>query len=300
MTTRQLLTSALNGKKTPERNTTTSQFIEISGETEELLLVSDIHGYRHALDGFEKAIFGKKTRYQILFCGDLYAPGTQPVECTAWVMEHAGRLAVRGNHDDEMLVAQITQPQEPLWSEAGAKQNLTDVQLDYMTQLPHRLEVTWRGKRIVLMHGHIRPDGGLGNYITTPQEQMEWFYDEHADLCAMGHSHFPYVGNIKNTLMANCGSMSTIMLGMLTSEGLHAQSGEETVDAQEDIQSSFVSVTMSNGELLAKIMRFQVDQAAMIEDLLAVRCPYTYRIRRCMQDGISDSTLPLLTNAEKT
>lgn len=280
-------------------NTITSESVEVPGETEELLIVSDLHGYRHALEGFEKAVSGKLTRHQILFCGDLYAPGIQPVECTAWVMDHAGRLAVRGNHDDEMLKTRITQPREPLWSEAGAKQNLTHEQLDYMTQLPHRLVVTWRGKRIVLMHGHIRPDGGPGNYITTPRQQMEWFYDERADLCAMGHSHFPYVGEINKTIMTNCGAMSTIMLGMLTSEGLHAQSGEDTVDTRDDKHSSFISVTMSSGELHAEISRFQVDQAAMIKDLFAVRCPYTYRIQRCMQDGISDSTLPLLTNSEE-
>lgn len=277
---------------------TTSQSIEISSETEELLIVSDIHGYRHALEGFETALSDKRTRYQILFCGDLYSPGTEPAECTAWVMEHAGRLAVRGNHDDAMLEAKITQPQEPLWSEPGAKQNLSDVQMNYMANLPHRLEVAWRGKRIVLMHGHLRPDGGLGHYMTTPRQQMEWFYDDSADLCVMGHSHYPYLGQVKNTLMANCGAMSTIMLGMLTSEGLHSQSGAETIDTGQDKRSSFISATIQDGELRAEVIRFQVDQAAMIEDLLAVRCPYTYRIRRCMQDGISDSTLPLLTDAE--
>ena len=283
-----------------DMNPTTSRSIEIPSDTEELLIVSDIHGYHHVLEGFEKAISGRTARCQVLFCGDLYVPGTQPVECTAWIMEHAGPLAVRGNHDDEMLEASITQPREPLWSETGAKQNLTDVQLDYMAQLPHRLEVTWRGKRIVLMHGHLRPDGGPGHYITTPPQQMEWFYDDRADLCIMGHSHYPYVGHIKNTLMANCGSMSMIMLGMLSADGLHAQSGEETVDAQEDKRSSFVSVTMSDGALIPDIVRFQVDEEAMLADLFAVRCPYTLRIQRCMHDGISDATMPLLTDDETT
>jgi putative phosphoesterase len=268
-----------------------SQCIEIPGDIEELFIISDIHGYRQVLEGFDKAISGKTTRYQILFCGDLYAPGIQPVECTAWVMEHAGRLAVRGNHDDEMLDAEITLAHEPLWSEAGAKQNLSDERLEYMSQLPHRLEVSWRDKRIVLMHGHIRPDGGPGNFITTPQEQMELFYDEHADLCVMGHSHYPYVRKSRNTLMANCGSMSIIMAGMLTSDGLHAQSGE-SFDPDGDTRPSFITVTTDGPELLAEISRFQVDQAAMIEDLLAVQCPYTGRMQRCMQDGIADLRTP--------
>ena len=40
-------------------------------------------------------------------------------------------------------------------------------------------------------------------------------------------------------------------------------------------------------------------RSEMLEDLFAVRCPYALRIERCMQDGISDSTLPLLTDEEQ-
>lgn len=280
-------------------NTIRSECVEVHSDVEELLIVSDIHGYRHALEGFEAAIASRTTRCQILFCGDLYAPGLQPGECTAWIMEHAGNLAVRGNHDDAMVEAPITRPREPAWSEAGAKQVLTDGQLDYMQRLPYRLEVAWRDKRIVLMHGHLQPNGEPGHYMTTPPEQMAWFYDARADLCVVGHSHYPYVGKIKDTLMANCGSMSMTMLGMLNPEGLHAQSGEGTVDTHAEKRSSFLNVTMCDGDLHAQIMRFQVDQAAMLEDLFAVRCPYALRIERCMQDGISDSTLPLLTDEEQ-
>ncbi len=264
------------------------QTAELPDEIEELLIVSDIHGYRQALQGFDTAISSRKTRYQILFCGDLYTPGPFPGACTSWVMQHAGHLAVRGNHDDEMVNAQITSNPEPLWTEAAAKQKLTPEQFSYMAQLPLRLEVIWRDKRIVLMHGHIRPDGRPGSFITTPQKQMEWFYDEQADFCALGHSHFPYVGRCRGKLMANCGTLSTIMLGILSADGLHTQSGQVSIEPEADTRCSFLSVTLNQGDLVAEISRFPVDQGAMLEDLFAVQCPHTHLIQRCMDDGIAE------------
>ena len=65
-----------------------SQTIHMPDSVDELLIVSDIHGYRQALDGFEKAIANRQKRHQILFCGDLYNAGPHPVECTSWVMKH--------------------------------------------------------------------------------------------------------------------------------------------------------------------------------------------------------------------
>ncbi|MBI2438058.1 MAG: metallophosphoesterase family protein [Lentisphaerae bacterium] len=264
-----------------------------------LIIVSDLHAHLPPLKAFEERCSQLKGRSQVLFNGDLFLGGPHPAETARWVMAAAGELATLGNHDEGMLqgaqglpacpspARELGQGNHPPYTEEGAFLRLSEEQRDYFRALPRRLILRWRGKKIVLCHGHADPATGEEvSWRSPPDEQIARFLDPSADLCATGHTHYAFVRQVKRITYANSGSLSLPILAALDKTGLHPQSGKKELGADDDPRSSFLEVTESGGKLNVAILRFDYDRAQVWRELEALGHPQANVIRRWLKDGI--------------
>jgi protein phosphatase len=261
-----------------------SQALQLDDAVDRLLIVSDLHAHLPPLEAFHRLRAAMGGRPQVLFNGDLFFGGGRPADTAAWVIQNAGPFATIGNHDEGMLLG--GERDDPPYTEAGAYRRLTAQQRDYFAGLPHRLEVGWRGRRIVLMHGHRTPEGRFGSWTATPERQVADFLDPSADLCCVGHTHFPFLRREGDAQFANSGSMSLTILAVQEAGGLHVQSGEPGLPKGADCRPSFLSVTEGRKGLTVKIVRFEYDREAALADLAAAGFPDIQPIRRWMGNGI--------------
>lgn len=265
-----------------------SQTHQLDETYDRLLVVSDIHGHVLPIKQFDelRQAFGERSR--IVFNGDLFSGGARPVEVTRWVRENAGDLATIGNHDEVML--QGADGDQPPYTEPGAYQRLDEEQRDYFRRLPHRLVLLWRGKRIVLMHGHLTPSGGPGSWQAVPDEQITNFADADADLCIVSHTHYAFVRRNIGRIFANSGTMCAPILGVQREDRLHVQSGAKALDPDEDRRCSFLAVSESGGHLEVQIIRFDYDRQAALQDMERAGNPSMAYFRKWLFEGILDMT----------
>src|SRR5687768_8220689 len=228
---------------------------QLDDAIDRLIVVSDIHAHLQpavALDEMRQRI---GERHQIVFNGDLCFGGVRPAEVVQWVRAVAGPLATLGNHDEAMLTKTEADAAPP-YTEAGAYQRLSGDERRYCRELPHRLILEWRTKRIVLMHGHVTPDGKPASWQATPEEQASLFDDESADLCLMGHTHYPYTLRRGHRQFANSGSMAAIILATVDGVAFRPQSGRPTLEPDADCRPSCLLVTHDPNDLVVEIARF--------------------------------------------
>lgn len=249
-----------------------------------LIILSDIHAHLPPLKAFDQARLRLKGRNQVLFNGDLCFGGPRPAEAAVWLQDTVGELATLGNHDEGMLRG--AQGEHPPYTERGAYLRLNEKQRDYFRQLPHRWIFSWRGKKIVLMHGHLTRDEKAGSWQAVPEEQIANFLDPTADLCVTGHTHYAFIRRVARTLFANCGSISAPILAVLNESGLHPQSGGKELTADDDPRSCFLSVTESGGSLDVEIIRFQDDREATLREMREAGHPRLELYTRWLTDGI--------------
>ena len=248
---------------------------QLDDSIDRLLIVSDIHGFVRPLEVLDALRAAMDGRSQIVFNGDMCTPGLWPAEAMQWTRRQAGELAVLGNHDEAVLQgAEVGYLRDyPQLTEAGTDQRLIDQAGDYMQRLPHRLVLSWRGKRIVLMHGHINADGRAVSWRASPEEQSAHFVESDVDLCIMSHTHYAYVRQHAGTICANTGSMSLPFIGVQDEHGLHLHSGNKEIGPDDDARSSFLVVTEPDGKLQVEIVRFDYDRRAELQDHLQTSSP---------------------------
>ena len=259
---------------------------QVDDSIERLLIISDIHSNLQPLLIFDELRKGLEGSYQLVFNGDLFSGGCRPVETAEWVIEHVGELATLGNHDEQMLRCTDVDDEHPPYSEPGAYQRLSAEQREFFQQLPHRLELDWRGKRIILMHGHVTMEGRNGSWMATPDQQIANFDEPGADLFVASHTHYAFVQQVGDGLFANTGTMCLPILGIETDDGLHVQSGREEIRPDDDRRTSFLSVTVEGGQLKAEIVRFDYDRESVLEEMKEEGRTDLELFRKWLSEGI--------------
>ena len=257
---------------------------DVDDSIERLLIVSDVHAFIEPLHVFDKLRAAMRGKSQVVFNGDLYCGGVRPVEATDWVMRNAGELATLGNHDEDALRG--NEGSQPPFTEAGAWQRLRDDQRDWLRIRPHRLELSWRGRRIVAMHGHLTREGRPIPWYATPEEQIAAFGESDADLCLTGHTHFAFVRQSHNIHVANSGSMFAAIVARDERGVIRAQSGKPEVSPDDETRCSFLSVTESQQKVHVEIVRFDYDRKASIVELERAEHAYLRDYRRLLLEGI--------------
>lgn len=70
-----------------------------------LFIVSDVHGCLDEVETLLKKISYSPDTTSVVFVGDLVAKGPKSAETISWLMQQVGMHAVRGNHEDNALLA---------------------------------------------------------------------------------------------------------------------------------------------------------------------------------------------------
>ena len=240
--------------------------LTLADTVEHILVVSDLHAFRGPLEAFD----GLRTSFrcsQVIFNGDIFPGGTEPVETLEWVRGNAAEFAVLGNHDERVLGEEGDDG--TIFTEAGIARRLPSEQRAYLAALPHTLDVLWRGRRIRVTHGHRLPSGELGppdSFRTKPRGLVARYEDSGADLVCVAHTHYAFVYEATECIVANGGSMSWPILAVEEEDGTVVSQGDDD-DPAGDTRSSFLAVSENGGTLTVEITRFDYDRGKALERL---------------------------------
>jgi len=170
-----------------------------------ILLIGDIHGNWPAL----QAVAAE--RFDVCLCvGDLVDYGLEPEPCVRWVRENA-RYVVRGNHDHGAAQNVLVQGKlgfKYLTSVTRVltRQRLGAEGLRYLARLPVSRTVTLNESRFLLVHAS--PRDPLDEYAPAdPEYWARRLTHVEADIICCGHTHQPYVLEVKGKLIINPGSV---------------------------------------------------------------------------------------------
>ncbi len=257
---------------------------EVDDDVERVIVVSDIHGIYQSLEAFDAIYSNFEGHNLVIFNGDFCFPGMRPIEVFHWIRRMAGENFFLGNHDEDALGD--AEGELPLYTEIGAFQRMAKEDREFLISRPHRLDLSWRGRRIVLMHGHLTPEGESASWMTTPEEQTSRFSGVEADLCVLSHSHFAYTMERNSTVYANCGSISLPLIKVEKKDGVHFQGGRQRELGEEEIRSSFLCVSEEGGNLEIEVVRFDYDRQAALEEMELSGQPDVENNRLLLEEGI--------------
>ena len=169
-----------------------------------ILLVSDIHANRAALDAVQEP-------HDICLClGDLVEYGPDPGYCVEWARATA-TYAVRGNHDHGAV------QQVAVTATAGFKyltmatrqytiDRLSPENRAYLAALPTSVMVTLGGLRFLLVHAS--PRDPMDEYV--PSTADAWatrLGGLSVDFVCVGHTHQQFALDVNGTTVVNPGSV---------------------------------------------------------------------------------------------
>ena len=175
-------------------------------------IASDIHGNASAFQAVVKAARAKSVDLYII-AGDLVGYYFEPNAVIQLVKSCEKPVyMVRGNHEDMLLKAMICADQlQEITSKYGpgiefALNQLTRSDLEWITNLPHTLEINDLDCSIVLCHGsplsidqYVYPDDDVGILLSS--------FNEPPNVLILGHTHYSFVKNVDRCLVINPGSV---------------------------------------------------------------------------------------------
>jgi putative phosphoesterase len=169
-----------------------------------ILLVSDIHGNRAALEAVREECD------VCLFLGDLVDYGIEPKPCIDWARRRMTH-GVRGNHDHGAAQGVAAQGAAGFRYLTAQTRPITRELLDaadrrFLADLPVTRWLTLAGKRFLLVHGS--PRDPLDDFA--PPDVALWaerLRGVDADYVCVGHTHQQYTLRVNGTLIVNPGSV---------------------------------------------------------------------------------------------
>jgi putative phosphoesterase len=166
-------------------------------------LLADIHGNAIALQRC-LTVVARMNVDAIHIMGDLvgYIPGEQ--ECLKLV-EATGASCQQGNHE-EMLLAPTgdSEARDDVYRLAAVRARMSPDAMQGLASWPIRRELTFLDQRVLLVHGS--PDDPLNGYVY-PDSDLSAFAKLPYDAILMAHTHRPFAARVRDTLVANVGSV---------------------------------------------------------------------------------------------
>ena len=161
-------------------------------------LLGDVHGNHRALEAVLSAAMLSKVEV-LLLTGDLVGYYDSPLAVLD-MLKLWNCYMVRGNHE-EML----NQAKYGTGLRSAIKQ-LSKEQIDELCNLPHPLFLEIEGCKILLCHGS---PWDIDQYVypDSPPELFAKCALQQYDLVVLGHTHYPMIHEIGNTLLVNPGSV---------------------------------------------------------------------------------------------
>ena len=177
-----------------------------------IAIVSDIHANLSAFQAVLKSVRSKNID-ALIIAGDLVGYYFEPKAVLRLVQLFEKPVyLVRGNHEEMLLKAKKSSVQlKEISAKYGpginiALEELTDLEVEWVANLPHPLLLDELDCSILLCHGspfsvdeYIYPD--------SPVEKIVSSLSEPPDVLIMGHTHYSFVKNIYGCLVVNPGSV---------------------------------------------------------------------------------------------
>jgi len=173
-------------------------------------LLGDIHGNYLALQAVLAAASSSDVE-KLLITGDLIGYYYAPLQVLELLQTWDGYM-VRGNHEEMLTLARSDPAFLALVDKrygSGLRiaiEQLDTQQIDDLCNMPHPLELTIDGCKILLCHGapwdinrYIYPDAQLALLHKCAKQEF--------DLVVLGHTHYPMQQMIGKTLIVNPGSV---------------------------------------------------------------------------------------------
>jgi predicted phosphodiesterase len=259
--------------------------IDLNTDVDSLLIVSDLHSFIEPLQALDVAFASRSGSARVVVAGDTISGGANPAEVMEWVRKNAGEFAIVGNHDE--AARRGGEGEHPPYSETGGYLRLDSGLAEYYQSLPHVLELAWKGQLIRVLHGHRTRAGEDVSWMAKPSEMLVRFGDPAVTLTVTAHTHFPFVAEQNGARVANCGSVCGLLLGREHEDGTVSSWGDEaTFEAPARIYSTYLSLTVEQGELQVTIERFDYDRAAALDRLRAIDDPYIETRVRWLETGV--------------
>lgn len=171
-----------------------------------LLIISDIHGNKEALDAVMAV-----PHDDVICLGDLVDYGPSPGECID-LLRQQGMPTIMGNHDNAVAFGMecgcgYEYKHLSMATREYTTGILNDMQMVFLRNLPMDLERTENGIKLYFTHGsplsfydYIKPD--------TPEEIIrELIKEVDADVLFIGHSHLPFIRTVGDMILVNPGSV---------------------------------------------------------------------------------------------
>ena len=224
-----------------------------------LLLISDIHGNKEALDAVLKV-----PHDEVICLGDIADYGPSPAECID-TLRSRNIETVLGNHDAAVGTGidcgcgykykhLSISTREYTWS------CLEEEHLTFLRQLPFKVEKVVDGHRLYFTHGSPRSNFEYILPETSDTEILEMLDGVNADILFTGHSHKAMIREVNDVMLINPGSVGQPRDGnplascaVFDSETLEA----EIIRCEYDLESTCrcISEKMSNSEELVSILK---------------------------------------------
>lgn len=167
-----------------------------------IIIISDIHSNIYGL----KAVLDNCGSFdKILVAGDItgYYPFANEVIDELVKID---ALAVKGNHDWYLIQGFPPENSKPQVKKSFdfTKKIISRDSLNYIKELPDKLEFLIEGKKVFVCHGS--PWNLLGQRIYPNYSDFEKFRSIDADVIVLGHTHYPFIKMIGNKIIFNPGS----------------------------------------------------------------------------------------------
>lgn len=175
-----------------------------------IALLGDIHGNYRALQAVLQAAETSQVE-SLLVTGDLVGYYFSPRRVLQLLSEW-DKAVVRGNHEDMLAAARLDSNYlQTIEARYGsgirvAMQELNVDQLNELCTLPHPLKLQIDGMHILLCHG---APWNVDQYIY-PDAEAELLgrcASDEFDIVVMGHTHYPMVREVGETVLVNPGSV---------------------------------------------------------------------------------------------
>ena len=123
-----------------------------------LLIVSDVHGCFDELEKLLKKVEFSPESTTVLFVGDLVAKGPKSLDVIRFLMKQKSMLAVRGNHEDNVLLAHYA----PSTSKYAKRKvydfvkEMTPEEIKFIQELPISISIPEMG--LLVVHAGLDPN----------------------------------------------------------------------------------------------------------------------------------------------
>lgn len=176
-----------------------------------LAVLADIHANIFALDAVLEDM-RQQGANNLVFLGDLVMIGPEPAAVFNSIRKLNPICWIKGNTDmwfeeiTESWVPKTPREQEIFEYYIYAKTKLSQEAITFLTELPFKSSINYKGVSILCVHGSPRSVSEVMDYRTKDSFHM-MVSEVKEDIILCGHSHIPFVGEAAGKRIFNVGSV---------------------------------------------------------------------------------------------